>query len=574
MLGKSVLLHTADRVGACNITRALRAAGNEVARTDSVSATVDLIGAGVVDLVLLDDHDAAARHTVLERARNRLPVVLLSSLGDPAALFDLVHRQQARHLLLRCGDGDRSLRRIDPREVMVTVEKILRRDIFGIGKYLPEFGVEISVCDIHASTDRAAAIGAVKEFLVSLGAGRQLAATMGLVADELTANAVYHAPRDPAGNPRYPGRDRRRPLVLSPPELVRVRFASDGTWFVLSVTDRCGSLRAEQIGEALARGHACSPGAGRGLYTALQSSGQLVFNLEPGVKTEVIAIVDLSRRMRGLRQDGHSLHLFTVEPPAVPRALAAIPSQKVMLSDSLRIDLRSELAAVRGEPAALALLRPKFSAPVKSHPSRRPEVRPPLATSTGLDTFRALLRGAGTAQDAMTATLRFLNTDYRTVVGYTVERASLEPWLAAGKLRDWTRLGGLAISRSAASTPGWLADRGGIRALRPERHPIDARMTELASGAPDDVALGFAVEVGGAVRYVVCGFAPRFARLIHRAILTEIRSELADTLARIDRSLGRTSSSDWDEPYDEIAISSGRATSEPPYAGFELTTGP
>ena len=581
MLGKSVLLHTRDRNGARSITRALRAAGNEVARTDSAVASASLICARAVDLVLVDHHSAVELNQILASADRTIPVIVLAASPDPALLLDIVCDQRARHILAHAGGGEHPLRSIDQREVVITVEKILRRDIFGLGKYLPEFAVDVSACDVQVSSDRDVVVENVQDYLLSMGGGRHLAAAMGSVADELTTNAIYNAPRDSAGRPRYARLSRRHKLTLAANELVRVRFASDGKWFVLSVTDRFGSLRAEHIRSGLRRClSARDPirrlpgGAGLGLYTALNSSSQLIFNIDPGVRTEVIAIVDLTRRMRGVHEHGHSLHLFTEVSPAspVPRPVPiAMTSPNVVLSESLRVDLRSKLAVGRGQPV-LSLLRPEFSPPQPTTlPPTPPDVVDPIFGMVGLDTLRAILRGAGSRDNALAVTLRFLTTDFAAAIVYEVANDRLVAQMAAGRLADWPRLGALTIARAAPSTLGRLAINAAIRPLRPERYPIDARLTELASGASDDVALAFAVGGGaGRVGHVICAFAPRFGRLSHRPVLAEVRDELESTLTRIERALGRGDLSHWDDPYEEMVVRAARPATDPPYAEFEI----
>jgi hypothetical protein len=243
----------------------------------------------------------------------------------------------------------------------------------------------------------------------------------------------------------------------------------------------------------------------------------------------------------------------------------------VVLSESLRGDLRSQLAAVHGQPV-LSLLQPEFSPPQPTAlPPTPPDVVDPIAGMVGLDTLRAILRGAGSGDSALAATLRFLTTDFATAIVYEVANDRLVAQMAAGRVADWPRLGALSIARAAPSTPSRLAVNASILPLRPERFPIDARLTELASGDGDDVAIAFAVGGGaGRVTHVVCAFAPTFGRLIHRPVLAEVRDELEATLSRIERSLGRGGLHHWDDPYEEMVVRASRPATDPPYAAFEI----
>ena len=51
-------------------------------------------------------------------------------------------------------------------------------------------------------------------------------------------------------------------------------------------------------------------GAGLGLYMVVHSISQLVFNIEPGKRTEVIAVFYIRSGLRALRSSGQSLNLF------------------------------------------------------------------------------------------------------------------------------------------------------------------------------------------------------------------------------------------------------------------------
>src|SRR5690606_24888659 len=92
-------------------------------------------------------------------------------------------------------------------------------------------------------------------------------------------------------------------------------------------------------------------GAGLGLYTALSQTNQLVINLEPGSRTEVIALWDLARRGRGAGAAAGSLHLFASDGSASARRVSSsdaggldgVPEPTVALSDSVRRDIGAAL---------------------------------------------------------------------------------------------------------------------------------------------------------------------------------------------------------------------------------------
>jgi anti-sigma regulatory factor (Ser/Thr protein kinase) len=379
MLGKTVLLYTADSAGARRVTTCLRAAGTEVVVSDALITARDLISMRAVDLVLFDYALAADLSALAWAAAEHVPIVVLSENDTPEVHVDVICDHHIPHLLARSGQD--SLFTGALREIVITTEKILRHDIFGADKYLPEFGVDLSTYEVHGATDRDELVECVHDYLGWLGAGREVRTAMSTVVDELVTNAVYNAPRDEHGRPRYASMDRREKVELDPWERAQVRFGSDGTQFVFSISDWFGALGPARIRSGLRRCTSAGEqferkagGAGLGLYTVLQSVGQLVINVEPGKRTEVIAIVDISNRMRGIRQGGHSLHLFTQRPAAEQHA-----GDTVVVSEELRRDLLASVTKNRGRGQVIPLVQPKRVA--AAVPRQRGETLPDVPSA-------------------------------------------------------------------------------------------------------------------------------------------------------------------------------------------------
>src|SRR5204863_7499722 len=120
------------------------------------------------------------------------------------------------------------------REVVVTAEKILRADLFGLEKYLPSFGLELTTAEVRGATDRDDVVRSIGQHAEWVGAGREARRAVEAVADELITNAVYDAPRTPDGAARYAALDRRHKVALDPWELVTVRWGSDGDQLAMS----------------------------------------------------------------------------------------------------------------------------------------------------------------------------------------------------------------------------------------------------------------------------------------------------------------------------------------------------
>lgn len=354
MLGRVILVAT-DNVGTWrHVCPPLAGAGNRVIRVSNGQRAVGLVDSGAVDLVLVEWGCGVDLDVLLATAQGRVPVVALMTGDRRDAFLDLLCRREILNLCAPRKD-ERGDGAFDAGELVATCEKILRRDCFGLDKYMSGFGIELSHQVIVRALERDPIIERLTGVVRALGGGRRLVESVALVADELITNAIYNAPRDAEGRPRYAHRSRREKVTLDPTEYVRLDYGSDGRVFGIAVTDSFGGLTPETIRAGIERClTAADPieqkqgGAGLGIYTALGSVNQLVVNVEEGVKTEVIALWDLERRGRGTGASPGSLHVFASEETAARarrRATTgdlegeAVPQATVTLSESIRRDI-------------------------------------------------------------------------------------------------------------------------------------------------------------------------------------------------------------------------------------------
>lgn len=353
MLGRVILVATDNVSTWRHVCPPLAGAGNRVIRVSNAQRAASLIDSGAVDLMLVEWGCGVDTGVLLATAQGRLPVVGLVSGERKEAFLDLFCRREVLNICSPRTD-DKGNGVFDAGELVATCEKILRRDCFGLDKYMAGFGIELSHQVIVRAQERDLVIERLTAVVRALGGGRRLVDSVALVADELITNAVYNAPRTPDGQPRYASRSRRDKVTLEPTEYVRLDYGSDGRAFGIAVTDNFGGLTPETIRAGIARCFTEADqieqkqgGAGLGIYTALGSVNQLVVNVEEGIKTEVIALWDLERRGRGAAAPG-SLHVFASnETAARARRRAttgdiegeAVPQATVALSESIRRDL-------------------------------------------------------------------------------------------------------------------------------------------------------------------------------------------------------------------------------------------
>ena len=179
-------------------------------------------------------------------------------------------------------------------ELTITVQKLVRGDLFGAEKYLL-WGTDLHETQLARSSQRAELVGELAERVRARGQSARVASMAMLVADELISNAIHNAPVDPAGAHYRKELPRDRELPLDERHGVRLRWGCDARYLAIEVTDRFGTLEQGAILAALARSDVRQAGGGAGMGLALtyRSCDQLVFNLAPGTRTEVIALIDV-----------------------------------------------------------------------------------------------------------------------------------------------------------------------------------------------------------------------------------------------------------------------------------------
>lgn len=211
-------------------------------------------------------------------------------------------------------DADRTF---TVKNISTTVTKILTRDFFGIEKYL-NFGVDVQTLPVVSSKQRADVIASVLGHFEKLGVRRANRDRIGTVLDEMLMNAIYDAPIDADGKSIYNHLPRTVEFNLKPEEQGMVRFATDGMLIAVSVQDPFGSLKANTILKYLEANYSGAEadinakegkgGAGRGLHQIVENSDLVVFNVDPGKKTEAIALFNVEVKEKATQNP--SFHLF------------------------------------------------------------------------------------------------------------------------------------------------------------------------------------------------------------------------------------------------------------------------
>jgi anti-sigma regulatory factor (Ser/Thr protein kinase)/CheY-like chemotaxis protein len=259
-------------------------------------------------LIVLDGAAAAAGRAELlaaTRARDAETCMTLLDAEQLAQLPAILDLNAVSHLLVQPARLTEQL--------TLTVHKLVRGDLFGAQKYLL-WGTALHQTALTRGSQRSHVVGELAEQVRARGLAARIASTAMLVADELLSNAVHHAPVDEHGAHHRAELPRDRELELDDRHQVQLRWGCDGRYLAVEVTDRFGSLARNAALRALVHERVKDSGCGAGMGIALtyRSCDHLVFNLAPGTRTEVIALIDVRRQHQtpGERVAASSYNVF------------------------------------------------------------------------------------------------------------------------------------------------------------------------------------------------------------------------------------------------------------------------
>jgi hypothetical protein len=183
-----------------------------------------------------------------------------------------------------------------------------------LGAYL-DWGFTAVDIDVRSTADRDAAAARIQDFIGALQVPKRIAEMFAELGHELIMNAMYDAPIDAFGRPKYAA-DRRAEIALAAHERPVVRIATDGTRLALQVRDPFGRLERRHVFDGLARGLAGGEmdqshgGAGLGMMVCHNASTAMFFDVVPNRHTEVTALFELDMNLREFRTQAKSLHFW------------------------------------------------------------------------------------------------------------------------------------------------------------------------------------------------------------------------------------------------------------------------
>ncbi|MES2963967.1 MAG: cyclic nucleotide-binding domain-containing protein [Bdellovibrionota bacterium] len=300
--GRRVLIVEPDRKQQTIARMSLGGTGVKLETTASAEEAVAAIEqlakeGGRHDVVFLSS-ELSSLLTDLEKLAPEARVVLMAPASTDAVLPTFkAHGPMIKNLITRNPED----RMFTVKTFATTVTKLVTRDLFGLEKYMI-WGIEAQERPITHSSDRPKLIEDMQAHFKSLGVRGTITDRAATVAEELLMNAIYDAPVDASGKHHYAHLPRTEKVALKDSERGQFRFACDGMLAAISVSDPFGAMSMKILFDYLERNMssdggnvqmAGKGGAGRGLHQIVEGSDLVVFNVQAGSRTEVIAFFNL-----------------------------------------------------------------------------------------------------------------------------------------------------------------------------------------------------------------------------------------------------------------------------------------
>ena len=290
MAAPSILIVHSDRKTQRTVQRILGVTGYKVEIADDVEQAKRLLALMQPVLVVCDGAmQMPALGELVEAGKQRGAEACMTLLGATAM-------SQVPAIL---GMGSVTNLLVHPmpvlaEELTITAQKLIKNDLFGAEKYLL-WGTHLHESTLTRASQRPHVVAELSESVRGCGQSARVASMAMLVADELLSNAVHNAPVDAKGEHYRKDMPRDGEIELDAKHQVRLRWGCDARYLAIEVNDGWGSLDRDTILGSLAKNDIRESGGGAGMGVALtyRSCDHLVFNLAPGKRTEIIALIDV-----------------------------------------------------------------------------------------------------------------------------------------------------------------------------------------------------------------------------------------------------------------------------------------
>lgn len=198
----------------------------------------------------------------------------------------------------------------------ITLQKIIKKDVFGINKYLlPNTHTYKFIVDKSISREKnnlqVEEIG--RFFQLGIYKSKLLAG----IAEEFQMNAIIDAPLAAMSDEASPYHENQSHQAAPKASL---KMGCDGEIFAISITDYYGAFKKDVFfkyiekiykkylgNEIIDKKHS---GAGLGLLKILFSANAIICNVSANKKTEIIALMFLNGQIKGLEKVNRTVQYF------------------------------------------------------------------------------------------------------------------------------------------------------------------------------------------------------------------------------------------------------------------------
>jgi hypothetical protein len=295
-----------------SVSRVLAAAssGAELHRGNHLDLVLDGLDPQALRLLVMDSHFAEPE--MLASVSETYPHVKIVVLTDS---LDERHLQTALQSPRVVGFVARRQGVIRAWELVYLVRRVLspEQPVPGSQELL-NWGASSATFRPRNSKERDATVEAVQAMAEHYGMSPQMAKIAGQASHELLMNAMYDAPVDKRGRPRYADK-RQSAISLQEQEIPTLQVTIDGLHIAIDITDPFGRLAREKVFASLLRGQTSDPTVApddnavpQGLASLFQSAAILRFEVAPARQTTVTWILDISVERWGQRQIPRSLY--------------------------------------------------------------------------------------------------------------------------------------------------------------------------------------------------------------------------------------------------------------------------
>jgi len=250
------------------------------------------------------------------RLKNNIPIIIITSY-DINEFIDTIREMGFSQVVTKHG-------RMSLKEIEVTIDKMLSKDIFGVTKYFPALRrVDIS-CETFPKplqnktlySTRIRSLRERSEISERIAAQfksqkKASEATIKLVLDEITSNAMFRAPITDSGEFKYQTKISENDTLLTHQDIVldeedhfELQFGIHDEWIIMVCIDPHGRLTQKEILYRLHRHLTIDTSTklpvglhdshGRGIFLLREHLSSVVFNIHRDMKTEVICLQNMA----------------------------------------------------------------------------------------------------------------------------------------------------------------------------------------------------------------------------------------------------------------------------------------